>query len=289
MQHTTKWKMTPLVFALGLAFSTASFVSHADENSEKKKDESEVNVSEQDESCFISCDLSGSVSTSYSSSLHDKDDHRAVRTLSWSGSLNYALLERTRISFSTGGYRTFENKTGTFATDSVIGVSQSKIFAFGETGSVSVSGQFTIPTSESSQKNDLTTAFRLAVPVSAKAFGINWSVTPRIRKNFHSYVADSDTEWVYSLGSSASKSFGDLSVGISALGGNTISYAGTRRDNFSYNGSIYASYRIADSVSASFSAATAGMYADAERGTLGDIDVFDANKATVTASVSYSF
>ncbi|HAS6348495.1 hypothetical protein LZU85_05425 [Vibrio sp. IRLE0018] len=289
MQHTKKWRITPLAILLGALFSSSLY---AEENSETQ-DSSQAEFTQTDESAScILCNVGGSLSLTYDTNIYDKDDYRSVRSFSWGGSLNYKLTDKTRAFFSSGGYRTLEDKTGDYITDSVVGVNYSNLFTFGDTGRVSLSGQFTIPTSETSQKDELNTAFRLAVPVSFKIWDVNFNVSPRLRKNFHEYktiAGRSLTEWTYSLSSSASMSWGSFSTGISMLGGNTISYQGTRRSSWTYGGSIYGSYTINDQWSASLSASSSGVYQDAERGTLGNIDLFDQDKASYSATVTFSF
>ncbi|ELP5728685.1 hypothetical protein QTV44_001934 [Vibrio vulnificus] len=289
MQHTKKWRITPLAILLGALFSSSLY---AEENSETQ-DSSQAESTQTDESAScILCNVGGSLSLTYDTNIYDKDDYRSVRSFSWGGSLNYKLTDRTRAFFSSGGYRTLENKTGDFMTDSVVGVGYSNLFTFGDTGRIGLSGQFTIPTSEASQKDELNTAFRLAVPISFKIWDVNFNVSPRLRKNFHEYktiAGRSLTEWTYSLSSSASMSWGSFSTGISMLGGNTISYQGTRRSSWTYGGSIYGSYTINDQWSASLSASSSGVYQDAERGTLGNIDLFDQDKASYSATVTFSF
>ncbi|NVC62529.1 hypothetical protein FC652_05230 [Vibrio sp. 05-20-BW147] len=289
MQHTKKWRITPLAILLGALFSSSLY---AEENSETQ-DSSQAESTQNDESAScILCNVGGSLSLTYDTNIYDKDDYRSVRSFSWGGSLNYKLTDKTRAFFSSGGYRTLEDKTGDYITDSVVGVNYSNLFTFGDTGRVSLSGQFTIPTSETSQKDELNTAFRLAVPVSFKIWDVNFNVSPRLRKNFHEYktiAGRSLTEWTYSLSSSASMSWGSFSTGISMLGGNTISYQGTRRSSWTYGGSIYGSYTINDQWSASLSASSSGVYQDAERGTLGNIDLFDQDKASYSATVTFSF
>ncbi|MGF1710337.1 hypothetical protein L4C37_07090 [Vibrio kagoshimensis] len=279
MQYTQQWKKSALALLLTPLLITSAF---ADENKGE-----EVQEKEQVES-----KLGGSVSLAYDTNIYNKDDYRAVRNISWGGSLSYRFNQDYRAYLSSGGYRALENETGTFANDTVIGLSRSGLFTFGETGSIGMSGQFTIPTSETSKNDELNTAFRLAIPVSFKALGIDFSIAPRLRKNFHEYKTaggKSLTEWTYSLSTGASYKFEKLVIGISALGGNSQSYQGTRRDSFNYGGSIYGSYQATDSIGISLTGATSGFYADAEQGTLGNIDLFDADRASYIAEITYSF
>ncbi|KOO10792.1 hypothetical protein AKJ18_32430, partial [Vibrio xuii] len=102
------------------------------------------------------------------------------------------------------------------------------------------------------------------------------------RKNFYKFKTMNGrvlTEWVYSLSVGANYQFDKLTLGASALGGNGMSYKGNRSKQFTYGASVFSSYQLADNWSASLSASTAGFYTDAERGTLGDIDLFDEDKA----------
>ncbi|HAS6152131.1 TPA: hypothetical protein I7146_11510 [Vibrio vulnificus] len=289
MQHTTKWKITPLAILLGALFSSSIY---AEENSQTNESADVESTNADESASCILCNVGGSLSLTYDTNIYDKDDHRSVRSLSWSGSLNYKLSPNSSAYFSSGGYRALENRTGDYLTDSVLGVSYSNLYAFGETGKIGVSGQFTIPTSETSQKDELNTAFRLAVPVSFKVWEVNFNVSPRLRKNFHEYktiAGRSLTEWTYSLSTSATMSWDSFSTGLSILGGNTISYQGTRRSSWTYGGSLWGSYSFSDNWSASLSASTSGVYQDAERGTLGNIDLFDQDKASYSATVTFSF
>ncbi|EPP4295521.1 hypothetical protein ACUP6R_001254 [Vibrio navarrensis] len=288
MQHTTKWKVMPLAVILAALFSTSAL---ADEGNTVDNSGAESTQTEESASCFV-CNVSGAVSLSYDTNIYNKDDHRSVRNLSWSGDLSYKLSSNTKVYFSTGGYRAFEDETGTYATDSVLGLSYSNLYNFGETGKIGASGQFTIPTSESSEKDELQTAFRLSVPVTLTAWDIDFSISPRLRKNFHKYKTaggKSLTEWTYSLSTSAVKSWDSLSIGITALGGNTVSYQGTRRNSWNYEGSLYADYSFSDSWSMTLTASSSGFYQDAERGTIGNIDLLDQENASYTATVTFSF
>ncbi len=96
------------------------------------------------------------------------------------------LFERHKAYFSTGGYRALEDEVGTYATDSVLGLQYTNLYRFGDTGKIGVAGQLTIPTSETSRKDELHTAVRLDVPISfqlgASIFGF-----AKTEKNFHEY------------------------------------------------------------------------------------------------------
>lgn len=291
MQHTIKWTKTPLaiLFVGMFSFSAHTNADESDKSTNIRESESTQNIS--DASC-ITCNISGSVTAGYVTNIYSKDDHRSIRTLSWGGTLNYKLSENIKAYLSSGGYRALEDEVGTYASDSVIGFSYSEVLGFGESGKVGVSGQFTIPTSETSRNDKLQTALRVAIPMSFTGWGIDFVISPRIRKNFHKYKTyggKSLTEWTYSLSSKASYSWEKLTIGVSALGGNSMSYQGTRRDDFDYGGSLYSSYSFTDHWAFGLSASTSGAYSDAERGTLGNIDLFDADKASYKAEITFSF
>lgn len=97
------------------------------------------------------------------------------------------------------------------------------------------------------------------------------------------------TEWTYSLFAVAEKSWESFAVGITALGGNSISYQGTRRSSWQYEGALYGTYEFDESWSLLLAASSTGFYQDAERGTLGNIDLLDQEKASYIATVTYSF
>ncbi|MDF2154043.1 hypothetical protein [Vibrio sp. CAU 1672] len=288
MQHTTKWMMTPLAILLGALFSMPSL---ADENNVAGSSETESAQHKKDASCFV-CNVGGSVYLSYDTNIYNKNDHRSVRNISWGGDLTYTLSPNTKAYFSAGGYRALEDEVGTYATDSVLGLKYSNLYRFGESGKIGATGQFTIPTSEASRNDELQTAFRFAVPVTFSAWNVDFSVAPRLRKNFHKYKTmggRSLTEWTYSLLMAVEKSWDSFALGLSALGGNTISYQGTRRSSWNYDGTLYGTYSLNDNWSLSLAASSSGFYQDAERGTLGDIDLLDQEKASYSATVTYSF
>ena len=288
MLHTTKWRMTPLAMLLGTLFSMPLL---AEETNVADSSGIESTQNEGESSCIV-CKLSGSVYLSYDTNIYDKDDYRSVRNFSWGGDLNYAISKDITAFFSAGGYRALEDEVGTYATDSVLGLQYSNLYRFGDTGNIAVAGQFTIPTSEGSRKDELQTAFRLAVPVSFSLWNVDFSIAPRLKKNFHKYKTNgghSLTEWTYSLFSVAEKSWDSFSLGITALGGNTISYQGTRRSSWQYEGALYGTYKFNKSWSLTLAASSSGFYQDAERGTLGNIDLLDQEKASYIASVAYSF
>ncbi|MCW8330765.1 hypothetical protein MD588_18400 [Photobacterium sp. SDRW27] len=236
--------------------------------------------------------IDGSFSIGYDSNFYDKDDYRSERNLSWDLSLQLPLSEQYKLYLATGAYRALEDETGDFWNDTIIGLTRYSILSFGETGSVDIAGQFTIPTSETSRKDDLITAFRIAMPVSIEYGNTNLSMTPRIRKNFHRYKTAggrSLTEWIYGISLAADYSADKFSAGLSALAGNTISYQGTRRDSFDYGTSAYVAYQFTDIVSGALGISSSGFYTDAERGNLGDLELFDADKAVYNATISFSF
>lgn len=286
MQHTKTWKMTPLVLAIASSLSLSAF---AEESTEQA---STAELSTSDESCLL-CNVGGSVGVYYSSNLYDQDDYRLDRSLSWNGSLNYKLSENTRLYITSGGYKAYDNKTGIFANDTVVGMNYSGLFSFGETGKVGLGGQFTIPTSETSRDTRLYTAFRIDLPISFKALGVNFSVQPRLRKNFYEYETINGrvlTEWQGTLSMAASYPLHDsLTIGGSLLGGNGMSYKGARAREFTYGGSLFASYSINDNWLVALSVASSGRYYDAQQGNLGNVDLFDAEKASYTVGTSYSF
>jgi len=286
MQHTTKWmlKSFPLIIGSLLSFNILAEDAVVEENEDSS-------IAIESDECQ-SCKLSGSATLGYDTNIYSRSDHRSVRNISWRGSLNYSFNDAYRLYFNTGGYRALEDEVGTYMTDTIVGLSRAKLYQFGETGAVGIAGQFTIPTSETSRKDSLNTAFRLAIPVSFKLWDANISISPRVSKSFHEYKTSggkSLTEWIYSISMGANYRWDKLEMGISALGGNSRSYQGTRRTELTYAGSIYAGYDLAENIGISLAVSTAGFYADAERGTLGNIDLFDPDRATYIAEISYSF
>ncbi|WP_104400762.1 hypothetical protein [Vibrio penaeicida] len=285
MQHTNKIALPKLVLMTGVL---ASCNALADEQKEVKQEEV-TNSAVQEE--VVEAKYGGSLSLGYQTNIYHPDDYRSSRTLTWSAS--FSATEGDYSAFvSTGARRALEDKTGDFFTDSVIGLSHSSLTKFGDSGNVSISGQFTIPTSEASRKDQLNTAFRLALPVSYKISDVSFSLSPRVRKSFHKYktiAGKSLAEWTYSISAGSSYSIGKFSLSASVLGGNTISYQGTRRSSFSYQGSLSGSYKATDNISLSLSASSSGVYADAERGTLGNIELFDSEKAVYAATAKISF
>ncbi|USH01452.1 hypothetical protein K6Q96_11085 [Grimontia kaedaensis] len=234
----------------------------------------------------------GSACVYYSQNGHDKDDYRSVRSLNWCASATYQISEDYSGYLSGGGYRAYEDRTGDFFTNTVLGVSRSALFDFGETGKVKASLQFTLPTSETSRKEDLITASRIGLSITGKAAGFDLSIAPRYSKNFHQYKTTVNgkvlTEHVVSVVSSVGYGVGDAYLSGSFIGGTSWTYAGFRRD-WTYVGKLSASYQFTDSFSGALSASNSGVYFDAERGTLGNIELFNERSATYTATLTYSF
>ena len=290
MQDTKNWKVKPITILLGSMF-TLSVCAGEGNITDSNNGKAQPEKNESDAYC-ITCNIGGSISAGYSTNIYNKDDYRASRSFSWNGKLIYTLSENMGTYITSGGYRALDDAVGTYATDSTIGLSHSKLYEFGESGKIGASGQFTIPTSEASRNDKLQTAFRLAVPISFEYWGVNFNISPRLRKNFHKYKTyggKSLTEWTYSLFTGASYNWEKLTLGVNALGGNTTSYQGTRRSSVEYGGSIYGAYGFNDNWSFTLSAETSGAYADAERGTLGDIDLFDSDKASYKVDITFSF
>lgn len=286
MHNIKKCRVNPISFLVVSLFSATTVFAEG----ETTNPNSDLTLNE-DQPCLI-CQLSGSASLAYDSNLYDKDDYRSVRNLSWNGTLNYPVSEQLRAFITGGGYRVFQDKTGTYVTDTVVGLNYSNLFTFGETGRLGLGGQLTIPTSEASRDTELYTAFRLSVPVSFKMLGGNYSVSPRLRKNFYKYQTMNGrvlTEWVYSFSADGHYQFDKLTLGASLLGGNGTSYKGNWSREFNYAASVYSNYQISDSWLASFTVSSAGFYSDAERGTLGNLDLFDTDKASYIAQLTYSF
>ncbi|EHY9843778.1 hypothetical protein OZ254_000135 [Vibrio cholerae] len=286
MHNIKRCRVNPISFLVVSLFSATTVFAEG----ETTNPNSDLTLNE-DQPCLI-CQLSGSASLAYDSNLYDKDDYRSVRNLSWNGTLNYPVSEQLRAFITGGGYRVFQDKTGTYVTDTVVGLNYSNLFTFGETGRLGLGGQLTIPTSEASRDTELYTAFRLSVPVSFKMLGGNYSVSPRLRKNFYKYQTMNGrvlTEWVYSVSADGHYQFDKLTLGASLLGGNGTSYKGNWSREFNYAASVYSNYQISDSWLASFTVSSAGFYSDAERGTLGNLDLFDTDKASYIAQLTYSF
>lgn len=284
MQNTHSYRVRLAALAISSLFSLSSMAA---ENPEQPGEA----MSQPNTQHFWS-KLGGSLSFGYDTNIYDKDDHRSVRNLSWDLSLNLPINEQYKVYFVTGAYRALEDETGDFWNDSLIKLKRHSIYSFGDSGNIGLSGQLTIPTSETSRKDDLQTALRIDLPVSFKAWNVDMSVSPRIRKNFHQYKTAggrSLTEWIYSLSVAADYSRDKFSTGISALAGNTISYQGTRRETFDYGASAYLAYQFTEVVSGSLSASSSGFYTDAERGNLGDLDLFDSDKAVFGINISLSF
>lgn len=284
MQNTHSYCVRIVALAISSLFSLSSMAA---ENPEKMTEGISQNNTE-----VVGYKLGGSLTFGYESNIYDKDDHRSVRNLSWDLSLNSPINKQYKVYFVTGAYRALEDETGDFWNDSLIKLKRYSIYNFGESGTIDLSGQLTIPTSEASRDDDLQTALRIDLPVGFKVWEADISVSPRIRKNFHQYKTAggrSLTEWIYSLSMTADYSRNKFSTGVSALAGNTVSYQGTRRDTFDYGASAYVEYQFTDVLSGSLSASTSGFYTDAERGNLGDLELFDSDKAIFGANISLSF
>lgn len=234
--------------------------------------------------------INGYLSLTYTSNYVDKDDHRSIRNLNWSGNLNYKLNENT-IYIDSGGYRVYEDETGTYLTDTIIGIKNSQYYQWGETGNIGYAAQFTLPTSELSEKDKLYTALRLSMPITNKWDSINYFFTPRVKKNFHKYKTAADknlTEWVASINTGVGYSWHDFTVNLSLLGGTAWSYHGTRYD-WNYSGALSGIWQITPHFYTALSTSNSGVYFDAERGTVGDIDIFNLNTASYSIAVGYSF
>lgn len=96
--------------------------------------------------------------------------------------LTHQLTSSIKCIFVTGAYRALEDETGDFWNDSLIKLKRYSIYNFGESGTIDLSGQLTIPTSEASRDDDLQTALRIDLPVGFKVLEADISVSPRIRK-----------------------------------------------------------------------------------------------------------
>ncbi|KJY66467.1 hypothetical protein [Vibrio nigripulchritudo] len=285
MQHTKITSLPGLVLMTG---ALASFNTMAEETANSEQDDAAKSVAKEE---VVESKYGGSLSLGYQTNIYHPDDHRSKRELNWNAKFS-ATNGKLTTFITTGAHRVLEDKTGDFFTDTAVGLSHSSIGKFGETGNLGISGQLTVPTSETSRKQNLNTALRLALPVSFKVSDVSLSVSPRLRKNFHSYktaAGKSLSEWIYSISAGVGYTFGDFSINASLLGGNSISYQGTRRSSFNYAGSLSGSYTVTDYLSLSLSASSSGVYADAERGTLGNIDLFDSENATYVATATFSF
>ncbi len=235
----------------------------------------------------------GSLSLGYDSNFFQESDYRSNRALSFHGSLYLSFWDSYSLYANSGGYRTLQHAEGYYSTDTVIGLSRSSLFTFGESGKVGMSGQFSIPTSEFSQDNHLNTAFRIQTPLSFTLLDIDMTVAPRIRKNFHQYTTSPsgtvNISWGLSLLLVANYSYDDAFFFASALGGTSINYNGRWADGYSYGGSLGAGYKLLENLSISLTFASSGVYTDAAQGTLGSFDIFDEAKATYSLGMTYSF
>lgn len=265
--------------------------AHAEDNSDTEA-VGKIEATENSDT-EIESNWSGSLSLGYDSNFFSSSDYRSSRAISTHGSLYYSIADNYSLYASTGGYRTLQRAEGFYSTDTVVGLSRSSLFTFGETGKVSISGQFSLPTSESSQDAHLNTAFRIQTPISFKLADVGITVAPRIRKNFHEYTTSPsgnvNTSWGLSLLLAANYSYGDVFFSASALGGTTVNYNNRWADGYSYGGSLSSGYNLSDALSISLTLATSGLYTDAAQGTLGSFDLFDDAKATYSLGMTYSF
>lgn len=272
--------LSSLIFCSSVAVHT---VSAQDSN----RDASSADSSES------SLKWGGALSLGYDSNLYQANDYRSNRAISFHGSLYLTFWDNYSLYSNTGGYRTLQKAEGFYSTDTVVGLSHSSLFTFGETGNMSISGQFSIPTSELSQDNHLNTAFRIQTPFTFKVANVGLMIAPRIRKNFHQYTTSPsgnvNTSWGLSLLLGANYNYGDAFFSISALGGTSINYNGRWADGYSYGGNISAGYNIVEDLSISLTLASSGVYTDAAQGTLGSFDIFDEAKATYSLGMTYKF
>lgn len=235
----------------------------------------------------------GSLSLGYDSNFFQASDHRSNRALSFHGSLYMRFLDNYSLYTNSGDYRTLQNAETFYSTDTVVGLSNSSLLSFGDTGNVSISGQFSIPTSQASQDSFLNTAFRIQTPISFKLADVTITLAPRVRKNFHQYTTSPsgnvNASWGLSLLVAANYTYGDAFFSASALGGTSVNYNGRWDDGYSYGGSLSTGYNLNDALSISLTLASSGVYADAAQGTLGSFDIFDETKATYSLGMTYSF
>ena len=284
IKRKNKNKLTYLCLVISTVLSCTAPSVFADEVTGNK------NKSGIEEKSPAFSDIAGYISVGYDTNAYT--NHQQDRSLSWNLGVNTVYNDTFKLYASAGAYRSFDSNRGDFYTDTIVGVRLSSLFQFGRSGKVGLGGQFVIPTSEHSRDDKLTTAFRLDMPISIEYLGINFGMSPRIRKNFHRYKTGGNrslTEWIYSLSFWTNYSWSDYSVGLSMLGGETVSYQGTVRDEYSYSGSVYLSYSWTDKVSTTISAANAGYYVEAERGSLGNIDFFDLTSSSYNFDVTYLF
>lgn len=235
--------------------------------------------------------VGGYLSLTYTSNYFDTDDHRSIRNLNWSGNLNYTFNNNHTFYLDSGGYRVYEDETGTYLTDTVIGIKNNEIFPWGETGHIGYAAQLTLPTSELSEKDELYTALRLSMPITNKWDNFNYFFTPRVKKNFHKYKTAGEknlTEWVASFNTGVGYKWHDFKVNLSLLAGTGWNYHGTRYD-WDYSGALTGLWQITPHFYTALSTSNSGVYFDAERGTVGDIDIFNLNTATYSIAVGYSF
>lgn len=238
-----------------------------------------------------SSSIGGEFSTTYTTNQYEKDDHRSLRSFNWSGTISQKLSERYSTYISSGGYRGYEDETGDFLTDTVIGLADSNLATIGMTGKLKHNIQVTLPTSEQSKKDDLYSAIRLAIIYSDSSKELDYYISPRIRKNFHKYKTaggKSLEEWVGSLSIGAKYKWLDYTIEASLLGGTLWTYQNTRRD-WKYSGSLSGTWDITKNLYTSLSLSNSGVYFDAEKGTIGDIDLFNERTASYSLSIGFRF
>ncbi|EKO3677326.1 hypothetical protein FKQ60_04455 [Vibrio sp. A11] len=248
--------------------------------------------SESEQSADFVPSYAASLTFGYDSNIYNKNDYRSERKLWWNSTLSHTFAPHYSVSLSTGAYRPLQQERGDFFTDTALALHRQSQFTFGETGRIGWQAQFTLPTSEFSRKDKLTTALRLSTPIQWQAVNIDWQFTPRLRKNFHRYETMGErslTEWIYGFHFLGSYQWRDFTLSSSVLGGNTISYAGTRRNSFDYAGDVNLSYRVNQHVAFNVGASNSGVYYDAAQGTLGNIDLFDADRVIYSASISLNY
>ncbi|MUK78831.1 hypothetical protein GNP84_18270 [Aliivibrio fischeri] len=271
-------------------FCTSALVHNAfAEDTNKEEIPAEPTELEQDSNLK----WGGSLSLGYDSNLYSASDYRSSRAISFHGSLYLAFWEHYSLYSNTGGYRTLQNAEGFYSTDTVVGLSRSSLLTFGDSGRMSISGQFSIPTSQASQDSFLNTAFRIQTPFTFKLADVGFLIAPRVRKNFHQYTTSPsgnvNISWGLSLLLGANYNYGDAFFSISALGGTSINYNGRWADGYSYGGNVSAGYNLLEDLSISLTLASSGVYTDAAQGTLGSFDLFDEAKATYSLGMTYSF
>lgn len=287
--NSTRMSMLSRFIGCTIILAQPAFAEEAkDSTTENETGTSEETIADNSTTAW-----GGSLSIGYDSNFFQASDYRSSRALSFHGSLYFGFWESYSLYTSSGGYRTLQGAEGFYSTDTVVGLSKSSILTFGESGNVSISGQFSIPTSQSSQDSFLNTAFRVQTPISFKLADVGITVAPRIRKNFHQYTTspngDTNISWALGLLLAANYTYGNTFFSASALGGTSINYNGRWADGYSYGGSLTTGYNLRDDLSLSLTLASSGVYTDAAQGTLGSFDIFDEAKATYSLGLTYSF